>query len=143
MAPIGASWRWARARLGLAPAEPQASEHSMSPADRRIERTHVAAPNLTPAQRLATLIGTYSIEMTAKDGDALRDARDLIPKGTAVSITFLAGETAPARVAAAAQARSYGFKPLPHISARRIASEQELEGFLADLAREAQVDRAF
>jgi methylenetetrahydrofolate reductase (NADPH) len=58
-------------------------------------------------------------------------------------VTFLAGETAPARVAAARQARSYGFSPRPHISARRIASEQELEGFLADLAREAQIDRAF
>jgi methylenetetrahydrofolate reductase (NADPH) len=115
----------------------------MSPADRRIGTSHVAAPHLTPAQRLAALIGTYSIEMTAKDGNALRDARDLIPPGTSVSITFLAGETAPARVAAAAQARSYGFSPRPHISARRIASEQELEGFLAALAREAQIDRAF
>jgi methylenetetrahydrofolate reductase (NADPH) len=81
--------------------------------------------------------------MTAKDGDALRDARDLIPQGTSVSITFLAGETAPARVAAAKQARSYGFFPRPHISARRIASEAELEGFLADLAAQAAIDRAF
>jgi methylenetetrahydrofolate reductase (NADPH) len=115
----------------------------MSPADRRVETDHVAAPNLTPAQRLATLVGTYSIEMTAKDGDALRDAKDLIPPGTSVSITFLAGETAPARVAAAAQAKSYGFKPRPHISARRIASQQELESFLGDLAAQARIDRAF
>jgi methylenetetrahydrofolate reductase (NADPH) len=120
----------------------------MSPADRRldsgrIDSGHVPAPNLSPAQRLATLIGTYSIEMTAKDGDALTAAKDLIPPGTSVSITFLAGETAPARVAAAKQAASYGFKPRPHVSARRIASEQELEGFLADLAREAQIDCAF
>src|SRR5262245_33987777 len=99
MALFGASWRRARARLGLAPAESKASELSMSSADRRIESEHVGAPNLTPAQRLAALIGTYSIEMTAKDGDALRDAKGLIPQGTSVSITFLAGETAPARVA--------------------------------------------
>lgn len=115
----------------------------MSPADRRIDTGLVADPSLTAAQRLATLIGTYSIEMTAKDGDALRDAKDVIPRGTAVSITFLAGETASARVAAASQARSYGFSPRPHISARRIASEQELEGFLADSAAQAQIDRAF
>ncbi len=97
----------------------------------------------TSAQRLARLIGTYSIEMTAKDADALRDAKDLIPQGTSVSITFLAGETAPARIAAARQARSYGFHPRPHISARRIASEQELDAFLADLAAQARIDRAF
>jgi methylenetetrahydrofolate reductase (NADH) len=114
----------------------------MSSADRRIESEHVGAPNLTPAQRLAALIGTYSIEMTAKDGDALRDAKGLIPQGTSVSITFLAGETAPARVAVAKRARSYGFSPRPHISARRIASESELESFLADLAAQAQIDRA-
>jgi methylenetetrahydrofolate reductase (NADPH) len=143
MALIEASWRWARARLGLAPAEPETSEHPMSPADRRIDTEHAVPPDPTPAQRLASLIGTYSIEMTAKDSNALRDARELIPPGTAISITFLAGETAPARVAAAAQARSYGFAPRPHISARRIASERELEGFLADLAHEAQIDRAF
>jgi methylenetetrahydrofolate reductase (NADH) len=115
----------------------------MSSADRRIDAQHVGGPNLTPAQRLAHLVATYSIEMTAKDVDALRDAKDLIPQGTSVSITFLAGETAPARVAAARQARSYGFLPRPHISARRIASEGELETFLADLAREAQIERAF
>ena len=115
----------------------------MSSADRRIEAEHVGAPAQAPARRLAKLVAAYSIEMTAKDGDALRDAKDLIPQGTSVSITFLAGETAPARVAAARQARSYGFLPRPHISARRIASESELEAVLADLAAQAQIDRAF
>jgi methylenetetrahydrofolate reductase (NADPH) len=116
----------------------------MSSADRRIEVVeHVGAPDQVPAQRLARLIATYSMEMTAKDGDALHDAKDLIPKGTSVSITFLAGETAPARVAAARRARGYGFLPRPHISARRIASAVELESFLADLAAQAQIDRAF
>jgi methylenetetrahydrofolate reductase (NADPH) len=114
----------------------------MSSADRRIEAEHVRAPDRAPAQGLARMIAAYSIEMTAKDVDALRDARDLIAQGTSVSITFLAGETASARVAAASQARSYGFFPRPHISARRIASQHELESFLADLAAQAQIDRA-
>jgi methylenetetrahydrofolate reductase (NADPH) len=115
----------------------------MSSADRRIEAEHVGAPDQAPSRRLAKLIATYSIEMTAKDGDALRDAKDFIAQGTSVSITFLASETAPARVAAARQARGYGFPPRPHISARRIASQSELEAFLADLAAQAQIDRAF
>jgi methylenetetrahydrofolate reductase (NADPH) len=115
----------------------------MSSADRRIEAEHVGAPEQGLTQRLAELISSYSIEMTAKDGDALRDAKDLIPQGTSVSITCLAGETAPARVLAAKQARGYGFLPRPHISARRIASAAELESFLADLAAQAQIERAF
>jgi methylenetetrahydrofolate reductase (NADPH) len=115
----------------------------MSPADRRLGSEHVAAPSLTPAERLADLIATYSIEMTAKDGDALTAAKDLISQGTAVSVTFLAGETAPARVAAAKLVKSYGFHARPHISARRLSSAAELEAFLADLAAQAQIDRAF
>src|SRR5688500_2561543 len=134
MALFGASWRRARACLGLAPTESKAAELSMSSADRRIAAAHAGTPAKTPAQRLATLVGTFSIEMTAKDGAALHEAKDLIPQGTSISITFLAGETAPARVAAAKQVRSYGFLPRPHISARRIPSEGELKSFLADLA---------
>jgi methylenetetrahydrofolate reductase (NADPH) len=115
----------------------------MSPSDRRIGTEQTRAPDRAAAQELAALVGAYSIEMTAKDGNALAEARGIIPPGTSVNITFLAGETAPARVAAAKQVRSYGLHPRPHISARRIASEQELEAFLADLAAQAQIDRAF
>jgi methylenetetrahydrofolate reductase (NADPH) len=119
----------------------------MSPADRRVEVEPVAAASAAPSQgaaeRLAALVGGYSIEMTAKDGEALTAAREAIPQGTSVNITFLAGETASARVAAAKLARSHGFNPRPHISARRIASEHELESFLADLAAQARIDRCF
>jgi methylenetetrahydrofolate reductase (NADPH) len=115
----------------------------MSSAGRRIETEHVGGAGYLAAQRLASLVSEYSIEMTANDGNALRDARDLIPCGTSVSITFLASETALARVAAAKQARSFGFSPRPHISARRLASARELETFLADLVARAQIDRTF
>jgi methylenetetrahydrofolate reductase (NADPH) len=133
------------------PAAIKPRSHAMPPADRRIESEHAGAPDRAPqptpaqdpAQRLAALIATYSIEMTAKDTDALRDAKQVIPPGTSVNITFLAGETASARVAAARQARSCGFRPRPHISARRIVSQEELKTFLNDLAREAQIDSAF
>ena len=115
----------------------------MSPSDRRIEAEPGDTASQVPGQKLAALVGSYSIEMTAKDTDALREAKDVIPKGTSVNITFLAGETAPARVAAAKLVRELGFHPRPHISARRITSERELESFLADLAEQAQIDRAF
>jgi methylenetetrahydrofolate reductase (NADPH) len=114
----------------------------MSPADRRIDIGRAGAPDQFAAKRLAALVGTYSIEMTAKDVDALRAAKDVIPQGTSVSVTFLAGETAPARVAAAKLARSLGFNPRPHISARRLGSAEELESFLADLATHARIERA-
>ncbi|WP_261370956.1 methylenetetrahydrofolate reductase [Sphingobium sp. B2] len=85
----------------------------------------------------------FSLEMTARDVGALREAAPLIPQGTRLSITFLPGEEMPARVAAAAAARELGFIPVPHISARRIASKTDLETYLDALIDQAQVEDVF
>src|SRR6267154_392011 len=59
------------------------------------------------------IIDNYSIEMTAKDMESLREARNAIPKKTAISVTFLPGEDMPARVAAATLVKSFGFTGYP------------------------------
>ena len=92
---------------------------------------------------LGGLLQNYSFEMTAKDVRQLEEAADIIPQDTKIAITFLPNEDFPARVAAAARVRQLGFVPVPHISARRVKSEAELEAFLAALQREAAIDRAF
>ncbi len=73
----------------------------------------------------------------------LKHIKELVPAGTVVSITYLAGETLDARVAAAAEVRRIGFEPMPHVSARRIGSSDELQHFLARLSHEAGVHRLF
>lgn len=90
-----------------------------------------------------TLLDHWSIEITAKDADELVRAAPLIPPGTKIPVTFLPGETFEARVSAAATIRRLRFIPIPHLSARRIQSREELEGFLAALQREAAIDHAF
>jgi methylenetetrahydrofolate reductase (NADPH) len=85
----------------------------------------------------------YSLEITAKDTAALSDSRSAIPVGTQVAITFLPGETWEARVAAAVAVRQLGFIPVPHIAARLVGSEQELDRFLHTLSDEATIDRVF
>lgn len=85
----------------------------------------------------------YSLEMTAKDIDALREAAPLIPPETPVAITFLPGEEQGARVAAAQLVRELGFEPMPHFSARRITSEDHFEDYLQAVVREAGVSRCF
>jgi methylenetetrahydrofolate reductase (NADPH) len=90
-----------------------------------------------------TLLNNYSIEMTAKDVAHLEQAADVIPQGTKIPVTFLPGETFEMRIAAAKRVRELGFLPIPHISARRLASQEELEGFLAGLQREVGTDHAF
>jgi methylenetetrahydrofolate reductase (NADPH) len=93
--------------------------------------------------RERSLLDNYSIEMTAKDVAHLEQAADIIPKGTKIPVTFLPGETFEMRVAAARRVKELGFLPIPHISARRLSSQGELEGYLGDLQREVGTDHAF
>ncbi|MFD1212834.1 methylenetetrahydrofolate reductase [Arthrobacter sp. GCM10027362] len=90
-----------------------------------------------------TLLGDFSLEMTGKDVPALEEAAPFIPPGTRINVTFLGNEDLQMRVAAAAAARRLGFVPVPHISARRLASKQELEEFLDALAAEAAAKDVF
>ncbi len=91
----------------------------------------------------AVVTDGYSLEMTAKDFDALHEAAPGIAPDTPVAITFLPGETIDARVAAAAAVRRLGFEPMPHLSARRIATLGELDTMLGRAVDEAGARRAF
>ncbi len=94
--------------------------------------------------RLATsMVDGYSLEITAKDRVALRHAASGIAPETPVAITFLPQETMEARIAAAVEVRALGFEPMPHLSARRIASFDELEQTVARSVAEAGVTRMF
>jgi methylenetetrahydrofolate reductase (NADPH) len=94
-------------------------------------------------QLLCAMLRNYSIEMTAKDVPQLEDAADVIPQGTKIPVTFLPGETFEMRIAAAKRVRDLGFLPIPHISARRLESQKELEGFLSGLQQAVGTDHAF
>lgn len=85
----------------------------------------------------------YSLEMTARDIDALRAAAPAMPAETPVAITFLPGEDPAARVAAAVAVRALGFEPMPHFSARRIVSEDAFEDYLRAVVAKAGVRRCF
>lgn len=80
------------------------------------------------------LMHDFSLEMTGKDVDAVREAAPLIPQGTRINVTFLGNEDLEMRVTAAKAVKDLGFVPVPHISARRIESEAELKEFLQALA---------
>ena len=85
----------------------------------------------------------YSLEITAKDIDALREAAPTMAAETPVAVTFLPGESLEARNAAAKLVRSLGFEPMPHFSARRLESGDDFETYLAAVVREAGVQRCF
>lgn len=81
----------------------------------------------------ANLIDGYSLEMTGKDVPGLLEAQSAIPQGTRINVTFLGNEDLEMRVTAAKAVKDAGFTPVPHVSARRLASQAQLEEFLTAL----------
>lgn len=95
------------------------------------------------SERLMALFRDFSLEMTARDAEQLDVTARLLPQATMVSVTFLPGETFASRVDAAAKVHALGLRPVPHISARRLTSEGELEGFLDALAERIELRQVF
>ena len=89
------------------------------------------------------MVDGYSLEMRAKELNGLREAAPLIRPGTQVAVTFLPGEEMEQRVEAAKLVRALGFEPIVHLSARRLTSKDELDGYLARITGEAAVKRVF
>lgn len=89
------------------------------------------------------MVDGYSLEMSAKELDGLRQAAPLILPGTQIAVTFLPGEEMAQRVNAAVLARELGFEPIPHISARRLQSVEQLDRYLGNLSNSAGVTRVF
>lgn len=89
------------------------------------------------------LLQDFSLEMTGKDVEALREAAPSIPPGTRVNVTFLGNEDLQMRVTAAKAVKELGFLPVPHISARRLQSEEELKKFLQALAEVDAIKHVF
>ncbi|MDT3453992.1 methylenetetrahydrofolate reductase [Stenotrophomonas pavanii] len=91
--------------------------------------------------RADAFINAFSLEVSAKAMPALRAEADRIPRGTVISIPYLASEDDDARLAAARTVRALGFEPMPHLSARRIGSAAALARFLERAVGEAGVAR--
>ena len=91
--------------------------------------------------RAEAFINTFSLEVSAKAMPALRAEADRIPRGTIISIPWLASEDDDARLAAARTVRALGCEPMPQLSARRIGSRAVLGRFLERAASEAGVEQ--
>ncbi|WP_183501220.1 methylenetetrahydrofolate reductase [Microbacterium invictum] len=81
--------------------------------------------------------------MTGKDIPGLQEAASVIPQGTKINVTFLGNEDLEMRVAAAKAVKDLGFTPVPHISARRIGSQGQLEEFLGALREVGATEHVF
>lgn len=91
----------------------------------------------------AHILDEFSIEMTGKDVPSLDQARTLLPAGTRVNVTYLGNENFQLRRTAIRAVASGGLTPVPHISARRLPSQQALEEFLAALREDGTARDVF
>lgn len=91
---------------------------------------------------LANLLRNYSAEVTCGDRKSIRAAELLMPPGSEVFVASLPSDKEDRSVAVAAELRSAGLVPVPHIVARNIRSRSDLQILLQRLTGEARVDRA-
>lgn len=91
----------------------------------------------------AVMLKDFSLEMTGKDVAALAEAQAAIPAGTRINVTFLGNEDVEMRLAAARTVRRLGFVPVPHISARRLPTQQTLEHYLDGLRADGAGEYVF
>lgn len=97
------------------------------------------ASALAPAARQwrQRLVDEASIEVTVRDKDAASVLQGRLPAGARVHVTHLASATYLETVAQARALAAAGFEPVPHIAARSLRSETELDDYLARLTGEA------
>lgn len=105
----------------------------------------MAGPVIHPdkPRSAGNITDAYSLEVSAKDIPALSAAAPQIPPGSIISIPYLSNQDNDARLVAAQALRGLGFEPMPHLSARRIASFADLASFVRRAAEEAGVERCF
>ena len=93
-------------------------------------------------RNIQAFLAGASLELSSRDPAEIDTCNDLVEPGTAVYIGMPPGQTYHGTVALAARLRRAGFRPVPHVAARRIASRDALEEYLARAAGEAGVDSA-
>jgi methylenetetrahydrofolate reductase (NADPH) len=86
------------------------------------------------------IFANASVEVSAR-GRPIPELTEWWRPGSEVFLPWLPGDEAAHQVQAAKAIAKAGFHPVPHIAVRRLASERELDEFLARAAGEADVSR--
>jgi methylenetetrahydrofolate reductase (NADPH) len=103
----------------------------------------IAEPEqLSERERIIALLQGASLELSARDLTDIEACVPLLDPGTAIYISMPPGQTYLSSVMLAARIRRAGFRAVPHIAARQLASVAVLDDFLARLAGETGVDNA-
>jgi hypothetical protein len=83
-----------------------------------------------PAHLAADLLASGSIEFSNGKPEEIEAVAQLLPRGMTVLVPVLHGKTLSSRLELMEGLHAAGFDVVPHLAARRIASRDELRGFL-------------
>jgi methylenetetrahydrofolate reductase (NADPH) len=105
------------------------------------ERSSAASEAMVEHVRIAALARGASLEISARDATDLAECAECLDPGTELFVSLPPGQPYHGAVAMAVRARRAGFVPVPHVTARSLASLASLEDYLARAAGDAGVDR--
>lgn len=108
---------------------------------RAVETTEAANDGARARRRLVDLTRNYSIEVTPKTLAKQAEVATLFPERTHVYIACLPGEPWQDVVDAAERIRGSGLTPVPHIAARSLMDEADLQAYITALVTKAKVDQ--
>ena len=91
---------------------------------------------------ISAFLAGASLELSSRDPAEIDACAGLLDPGTPVYISFPPGQTYHGTVTLAARLARAGLRPVPHVAARRIASREALDDYLARAAGEAGVHSA-
>ena len=105
-----------------------------------VEDTDASANTAGSArQDIMDLLTGFSLEVTSAEAQTVADFTSLIPAGTHVYLPFLPNSAFADCVPAARRVAREGMVPVPHIAARRLTGQGELEDVLGLLRETASV----
>lgn len=91
------------------------------------------------ANPLGAFLSKATIEVTGKQIEKFPLLKEHMPAGASVFIALIEAQDLEAQIAAAAELRKLGFEPIPHVPARFVRDEADLEARLAAFRDKAGV----
>ncbi len=95
-----------------------------------------------PVGHTGRLLDGYSIEVMPRTAAKIKDFRSLLPAGTRIYVAHIEGTPLKEMVRTARRLRQEGFAVMPHITARTLRSQSELDTMLGRYRYEADVNEA-
>src|SRR5690606_37338713 len=102
--------------------------------------THPGAASDTK-QRVMNFMQSFTLEVTPAGAKRIHDFREHIAKGTWVYVTALSGSDFNETVETCRKLAEQGMTPVPHFTARSMASARALDDHLQRVTSEAGVTR--